>query len=93
VVEDISALSRFKSFAVIARNSSFTYKGRAVEVRQVINLSQAFAGQNVGIKQVNEHIWLASFMQYDSGYIDDGTCRLGPLQKTLWPKVLPMSPQ
>ena len=31
----ITALSRFKSFAVIARNSSFTYKGRAVEVRQV----------------------------------------------------------
>ncbi len=36
VVEDIiTALSRFKSFAVIARNSSFTYKGRAVDVRQV----------------------------------------------------------
>ena len=31
----ITALSRFKSFAVIARNSSFTYKGRAVDVRQV----------------------------------------------------------
>ncbi len=36
VVEDITtALSRFKSFAVIARNSSFFYKGRAVDVRQV----------------------------------------------------------
>jgi TolB-like protein/tetratricopeptide (TPR) repeat protein len=36
VVEDIiTALSRFKSFAVIARNSSFVYKGRAVDVRQV----------------------------------------------------------
>ena len=36
IVEDIiTALSRFKSFAVIARNSSFTYKGRAVDVRQV----------------------------------------------------------
>ena len=36
VVEDIiTVLSRFKSFAVIARNSSFTYKGRAVDVRQV----------------------------------------------------------
>ncbi|MGE0499542.1 MAG: winged helix-turn-helix domain-containing tetratricopeptide repeat protein [Rhizobiaceae bacterium] len=36
VVEDIiTALSRFRSFAVIARNSSFTYKGRAVDVRQV----------------------------------------------------------
>ena len=36
VVEDIiTALSRFKSFAVIARNSRFVYKGRAVDVRQV----------------------------------------------------------
>lgn len=38
VVEDIiTALSRFKSFAMIARNSSFAYKGRAVDVRQVAN--------------------------------------------------------
>lgn len=36
VVEDIiTALSRFRSFAVIARNSSFTYRGRAVDVREV----------------------------------------------------------
>jgi TolB-like protein/class 3 adenylate cyclase/Tfp pilus assembly protein PilF len=36
IVEDIiTAFSRFKSFAVIARNSSFVYKGRAVDVRQV----------------------------------------------------------
>jgi TolB-like protein/Tfp pilus assembly protein PilF len=36
VVEDITtALSRFKSFAVIARNSSFVYKGRSVDVRVV----------------------------------------------------------
>ena len=36
VVEDIiTALSRFRSFAVTARNSSFVYKGRAVDVRQV----------------------------------------------------------
>ncbi len=36
IVEDIiTALSRFKSFAVVARNSSFIYKGSAVDVRQV----------------------------------------------------------
>jgi adenylate cyclase len=36
IVEDIiTALSRFKSFAVVARNSSFVYKGRAVDVRRV----------------------------------------------------------
>jgi TolB-like protein/Tfp pilus assembly protein PilF len=35
VEEIITALSRFRSFAVIARNSSFAYKGRAIDVRQV----------------------------------------------------------
>ena len=36
IVEDIiTALSRFKALFVFARNSSFTYKGRAVDVKQV----------------------------------------------------------
>jgi TolB-like protein len=36
MVEDIiTALSRFKEFFVIARNSSFVYKGRAVDIQQV----------------------------------------------------------
>jgi TolB-like protein/class 3 adenylate cyclase len=36
MVEDIiTMLSRFKSLFVIARNSSFTYKGKAVDVKQV----------------------------------------------------------
>jgi TolB-like protein len=36
IVEDlITALSRFKSFSVVSRYSSFAYKGRAVDVRQV----------------------------------------------------------
>jgi TolB-like protein/class 3 adenylate cyclase len=36
ITEDIiTALSRFKSLFVIARNSSFTYKGKAVDIKQV----------------------------------------------------------
>jgi TolB-like protein/tetratricopeptide (TPR) repeat protein len=36
VVEElITALSRFRTFAVVARNSTFVYKGRAVDVRAV----------------------------------------------------------
>jgi putative transposase len=66
--------------------------GRICFNRQKINLSAVFAGQNVGIKQVDERIWLASFMQYDLGYFDDETCRLEPLPNPFGPKVLPMSP-
>jgi adenylate cyclase len=47
VVEDIiTALSRVKWFFVIARNSSFTYKGKAVDVRQV--------GWELGVRYVLE---------------------------------------
>jgi TolB-like protein len=36
MVEDIiTALSRFNQLFVISRNSSFIYKGRAVDIRQV----------------------------------------------------------
>jgi putative transposase len=52
-----------------------------------------FAGQSVGIKQVNEHIWLVTFMDYDLGYFDHQTCRLEPLENPFGPKVLPMSPE
>jgi putative transposase len=57
-----------------------------------VNLSQVFAGQTVGIKQVDDHLWLASFMHYDLGYFDDETCRLEPIANPFGPKVLPMSP-
>jgi putative transposase len=67
--------------------------GRIWFNRQKINLSQVFAGQKVGIKQVDERVWLATFMHYDLGYFDDETCRLEPLQNPFGPKVLPMSPE
>ncbi len=44
--EIITALSRFKALFVIARNSSFTYKGRAVDVKQV--------GRELGVRYVLE---------------------------------------
>jgi Homeodomain-like domain len=66
--------------------------GRICLNRQKINLNQVFAGQKVGIKQVDERIWLATFMHYDLGYFDDETCRLEPLENPFGPKVLPMSP-
>ena len=47
VVEDIiTALSRFKSLFVISRNSSFTYRGKAVDIKQV--------GRELGVRYVLE---------------------------------------
>ncbi|MCP5084343.1 MAG: tetratricopeptide repeat protein [Alphaproteobacteria bacterium] len=37
ITEDIiTVLSRFRNFSVIARNSSFTYKGQAVDMKQIV---------------------------------------------------------
>jgi adenylate cyclase len=46
VEEIITALSRFKSLFVIARNSSFTFKGRAVDIKEV--------GRRLGVRYVLE---------------------------------------
>jgi adenylate cyclase len=46
VEEIITALSRFRQLFVIARNSSFTYKGRSVDVKQV--------GRELGVRYVLE---------------------------------------
>ena len=65
--------------------------GRICFNRRKINLSQVFAGQTVGIKQTDDHIWLVTFLDYDLGYFDDETCRLEPLKNPFGAKVLPMS--
>jgi TolB-like protein len=47
LVDDIiTALSRFRALLVIARNSSFTYKGRPVDIKQV--------GHQLGVRYVLE---------------------------------------
>ena len=70
-----------------------THCGRICYKSQKINLSQVFAGQDVGVKQVSDRIWLVTFMDYDLGYFDDETCRLEPIANPFGPKVLPMSPE
>ena len=64
--------------------------GRICFNGQKVNLSQVFAGQNVGVTQVAERIWLVTFMHYDLGYFDDETCRLEPIDNPFGRKVLPM---
>jgi len=68
-----------------------TQCGRICFHGRKVNLSHVFAGQNVGVTQVGERIWLVTFMRYDLGYFDDETCRLEPIENPFAPKVLPMS--
>ncbi|MFT3722229.1 MAG: hypothetical protein QM773_01485 [Hyphomonadaceae bacterium] len=54
-------------------------------------MSTVFAGQKVGIKQVDDKLWLATFVTYDLGYFDEEACRLEPIANPFGPNVLPMS--
>ena len=58
--------------------------------RKKTNLSQVFAGQKVGVKQVEDKLWLTSFMSYDHGYFGEDACRLEPIENPFAAKVLPM---
>jgi transposase InsO family protein len=68
-----------------------THCGRLCLYRKKINLSTCLAGQAVGIKEVDDGIWLVSFMHYDLGYVDLEEKTLQPLENPFGPKVLPMS--
>jgi transposase InsO family protein len=68
-----------------------TLCGRICLHRKKINLSTVFAGQAVGLKEVEEGTWLVSFMDYDLGYIDLEEKTLQPIDSPFGPKVLPMS--
>ncbi len=77
LVEDlITALSRFKSFAVVSRYSSFAYKGRSIDVRQVarelgvrylLEGSVRLSGERVRVTvqlvdaATGTHLWASSF--------------------------------
>jgi transposase InsO family protein len=65
--------------------------GRICMHRKRVNVSTVLAGQRLGIKEVDEGIWLVSFMHYDLGYIDLEQKTLQPLDNPFGPRLLPMS--
>ena len=67
--------------------------GRICIGKRKINLSQAFAGQTVGVREVSEKIWLVSFMDYDLGFFDHESGRVECAENPFGAKVLPMCPE
>ncbi len=65
--------------------------GRICLHRKKINFSTVFAGQTVGIKEVDDAVWLVSFMHYDLGYFDLEQRTLQPLDNPFGPRLSPMS--
>jgi hypothetical protein len=73
------------------RDILVTACGRVCLHRKKINISTVLAGQRLGIKEVDDGIWLVSFIHYDLGYFDLEQRTLQPLDNPFGPRLSPMS--
>jgi transposase InsO family protein len=73
------------------RDILVTACGRICMHRKKINISTVLAGHKLGIKEVDDGIWLVSFMHYDLGYIDLEQRTLQTLDNPFGTRLSPMS--
>ena len=73
------------------REYTVTACGRICMHRKKINVSTVLAGQKLGLKEVDDGIWLISFMHYDLGYIDLEQKTLQPIDNPFGTRLSPMS--
>ena len=74
------------------RTIVITSCGRICLGKTKVHFSQVFAGQQVGVKEIEDGIWLLSFMNYDLGYFDLESKKVEPLENPFGSGLLPMSP-
>lgn len=79
------------SYPLHDREVLVTSCGRICMHRKRVNLSTVLAGQRVGIKEIDDGIWMVSFMQYDLGYIDLEQKTLQPIDNPFGSRLSPMS--
>jgi len=70
------------------RTIRVTRCGRICLGKRKISLSQVFAGQLIGIKEVEDQIWLVSFLNYDLGFFDHKEGRVEPAPNPFTPEKL-----
>lgn len=73
------------------RTITVTSCGRICVRGKKISFSDVFAGQDVGIREVSDRLWLVTFMNYDLGFFDEESKRFEPTGNPFGPKVLPVS--
>ena len=69
------------------REIMVTSCGRVCMRRKKINISTVLAGQRLGLREVDEGIWLVNFMKYDLGYIDLEQKTLQTIDNSFGPKL------
>jgi hypothetical protein len=74
----------------ISGDHSFDGRPEGVE-RKRINISTVLTGQKLGIKEVDDGIWLVSFTHYDLEYFDLEQKTLQPLDNPFGTRLSPIS--
>lgn len=59
--------------------------------RKKINISTVLAGQKLGLKEVDDGIWLVSFTHYDLGYIEPGAINPATHRQPFGSRLSPMA--
>jgi putative transposase len=67
------------------RTVRVTRCGRICIGKRKINLSQVFAGQMLGLREVEDQLWLVSFLNYDLGFFDSQEDRVEPADNPFAP--------
>lgn len=67
------------------RTVRVTRCGRICIGKRKINLSQVFAGQILGLREVEDRLWLVSFLNYDLGFFDSQEDRVEPAENPFAP--------
>lgn len=70
------------------RTITVTNCGRICIRKKKVNLSSVFAGQDIGVKETDDGVWLVTFMNFDLGFFDLENSKLEPLEYPFAPEVV-----
>jgi hypothetical protein len=90
-MQTATTIGRDIGYPLHDRDILVTTCGRICMHRKKIDISTVLAGQSLGIKVVDDGIWLVGFIHHDLGYIDLEQKTLQPLDNPFGPRLSPMS--
>jgi hypothetical protein len=79
------------TYPLCDRQHMVTAGGRICMLRTKVNIATVLAGQRVGLKEVDDAIWLVGFTQYDPGYIVQEQTALQVLDNPSGSRLSPIS--
>ncbi|MGH7085307.1 MAG: hypothetical protein ACREFN_10000 [Acetobacteraceae bacterium] len=78
------------NYSMHGKQYMVTASGRICMHRKKTNISTDLAGQPAGLKEVEDDVWLVSFMPNDLGHIDLEQGTLQPVDNPFGPRLSPV---